>query len=211
MSAYTMTEIRWVLSDERTGTVRTAVAFTHDGNTVACFAFAETGEGLVDLVGVQASPASEFRSAKDVAVGFAKVIANSPRRSAGMRTSDVRVLTHSALLSRVHRELRSDDGAIAPRSWFGAGIPVVNDRQTRGDSRLRLARFVVAYAAVARTASGSVQEAMADQEGVSVYAIRERLRRAREAGLYATTGSGRQGQPTPEAYRIIDEAQPVAC
>lgn len=81
----------------------------------------------------------------------------------------------------------------------------------RRKSMLRLARFVVAYAAVARTASGSVQEAMAEQECVSVSAIRERLQRAKQAGLYATTGSGRLGQPTAKAYKIIDEAQPVSC
>ena len=200
-------EIHWVLSGERTHPIRVAVAFALTDNTAACFAFTETGEGIVDLVGVQASPASSFDEASSAAQAFAKVIAYSPRRTSGMRTSDVRVLSHGPLLSRVHKALVNDNGVITARSWFGDGVRVINDRQTRGESRLRLARFVIAYQEVASTSTGSAQKAMAEREGVSVSAIRERLSRAKTAGLYATAGPGRLGQPTPEAHKIVDEAE----
>ena len=200
-----ISDVDWVLTSDRTGPTRTAVAYNRTGGIVACFAFVETGEGVIDLVAVQASSATSQKAADATARQFAKKIANDPAPPRGMRAVDVRILSHGPLLSRVRRELRSHRQGLAARNWFGTESSVAAGKIRRSDAQVRLAEFAVAYEQLSAEVEGSVAAVFAERDGVSVSAIRERVQRAKDAGMYRTTGRGRRGEATEKAHQIVQE------
>lgn len=172
--------------------------------------FTPTATGVLDLTAfviewhgtasTEATPG--YERARRVAQESSSTAPPSGLTSRRIRTA----ASYSGLIDRARRELGTlMGGSDALRDVYGVGR-VAGRTRTDAPARPELARFVLEYDELRRSGVETPRQVLAGRHQISEAAVKDRLGRARRAGLYATTGrGGKAGNPTPLAYELAKE------
>jgi hypothetical protein len=174
-----------------------------DGYLIA-YTFATLSTGVADLAGVtiewcgQAFAVDRATEIADRAIGYHR----GPGR--GLTSRQVRTATaHSGLLAKARRQLAEE-----LHDWVFPDQKVKQGRRDDGLDDRFYAGLVVEYATLIGTMGKGARGELARRRIVPESTLRNWLSEAKRRGLWATSGPGKAGQPTPRAFDIARKGTP---
>jgi len=180
------------------------IGYRVDDGWLVAYSFARTSAGVLDLVGFLIEWVATTEAGRLRVVGIALRPTPSPAPRGATSRQIRQAANYSGHLARARDELHALISK--PETIRGLGEQVVRrPGRIDGPEHQDLVELVMQYQALLSAGVPAARKALADQRSQSEGAIKEWLRRARDAGLWATSGPGKPGNPTPLAYELARE------
>lgn len=178
-----------------------------DGYMIA-FTFGTTRAHTVELIGVNIEFTGLYRLSDGREIGFAGdraaeiadlAIGYTRGPWAGLTSRKVRTATaHAGLLAEARRQLVEELGRYAfPDERIGRPVD-----PTRPHNDRTYAELAINYGEVISQHGRGARQVLADRYVVDDDTMRNWISEAKNRGMWATAGRGKQGQPTPRAFKV---------